>query len=260
MKINYDEIKILVCCHKQVDLPKNELFLPIQVGAAIADNHWGIQRDDESSGIKCDNISDKNQNYCELTAIYWAWKNIKKLYPNIKYVGLCHYRRFFSNINKCLLRINEKTAFIPNFWYTPYSCMDAYKIAHPCVDFEILKNVISEKFPEYTRTFEDILVYNNRNSVYNMFIMPINHFDNYCSWLFDILEEVERRVNIDTYDFYQKRIFGFMSERLLLVYLVHNKINYKNVDVVGPEKQIKLKTFINNVRFNIAYFLGKKRK
>ena len=70
MSNNLDQIKILVCCHKSVELPKNDLFLPIQVGAALTENHWGIQRDDKVYDKDCDNISLKNSNYCELTAVY----------------------------------------------------------------------------------------------------------------------------------------------------------------------------------------------
>lgn len=252
--------KILICCHKKCEIPNDEFYLPIQVGAAISEIDLNIQPDNKINGKICDNISDKNKTYCELTALYWAWKNIKQLYPNIEYIGLCHYRRFFSKINKYLTRLNNKKVLIPKFWYTPYSCEDAYKIAHPCVDFDILKKVISEKYPEYMKAFEDVLIFDNRNSVYNMFIMPFNIFNEYCEWLFDILNEVEKRVIIDAYDLYQKRIFGFMSERLLLVYLVHHKIRYDNIAVIGPEKQLILKTFFNKLRYCLAFFLGKKRK
>lgn len=93
-----DNIKIMVCCHKPCELPLNSdgIFLPIQVGAAISNFDLGLQRDDRVNGEPCDNISAKNKSYCELTALYWAWKNIKKIYPGLKYIGLNHYRRFFT--------------------------------------------------------------------------------------------------------------------------------------------------------------------
>ena len=74
----------------------DEIFFPIHVGAAISNVTLGIQRDDQINGSYCDNISSKNKSYCELTALYWAWKNIKKIYPDLEYIGLNHYRRYFS--------------------------------------------------------------------------------------------------------------------------------------------------------------------
>lgn len=97
-KIDSSKIKILVCCHKQCKLPSTlGIYLPIQVGATISNINLGILRDDQVNGMDCDNISTKNKSYCELTAIYWGWKNLKRIYPNVEYVGLCHYRRFFTS-------------------------------------------------------------------------------------------------------------------------------------------------------------------
>ena len=95
-ELDSSKIKILICCHKKCELPKDDIFLPIQVGAAISDVDLDMQRDDSINGKICDNISEKNKNYCELTAMYWAWKNIKEIYPNIDYIGLNHYRRYFD--------------------------------------------------------------------------------------------------------------------------------------------------------------------
>ena len=90
------KIKILICCHKPSELPEDGIFLPIHCGKAISSVDLGIQGDNEVNGQPCDNISDRNETYCELTAMYWAWKNIKKIYPDIEYIGLNHYRRYFD--------------------------------------------------------------------------------------------------------------------------------------------------------------------
>ncbi|GBR74728.1 protein DUF4422, partial [Candidatus Termititenax aidoneus] len=86
-----EQFKILVCTHRQAEFPPNDIFLPIHCGKALSNLDLGIQGDDTG-----DNISAKNKNFCELTGLYWAWKNLKKLYPNVEYVGLCHYRRYLA--------------------------------------------------------------------------------------------------------------------------------------------------------------------
>lgn len=49
-------------------MPDDSVYLPIQVGAAL---HPALGYVPDNTGY---NISDKNPNYCELTALYWAWK------------------------------------------------------------------------------------------------------------------------------------------------------------------------------------------
>lgn len=81
------DIKILVASHKKAEMPEDSMYLPVHVGRALyPDKEFGYQSDAEG-----DNISIKNPYYCELTALYWAWKNLKA-----DYVGLAHYRRHFS--------------------------------------------------------------------------------------------------------------------------------------------------------------------
>ena len=79
--------KILVCCHKDDIYVNQEPYLPLQVGKALSDLDLGLLGDNTG-----DNISVKNKSYCELTGLYWAWKNLK----GIDVIGLCHYRRYFD--------------------------------------------------------------------------------------------------------------------------------------------------------------------
>lgn len=79
-------IKMIVATHKAFDVPSDEFYLPVHVGHAVNPVDLGFQRDDEG-----DNISHLNRTYCELTAVYWAWKNL-----DADVVGLSHYRRFFA--------------------------------------------------------------------------------------------------------------------------------------------------------------------
>ena len=81
------DIKIIIAIHKPYWVPTDSIYLPVQVGAAGKVSIENYQRDDEG-----ENISHKNAHYCELTGLYWAWKNLK-----VDYIGLAHYRRHFSN-------------------------------------------------------------------------------------------------------------------------------------------------------------------
>ena len=75
-----ENIKIVIATHIQCELPQNDMYLPLHVGAEGKES-LGYQKD--SVG---DNISKKNPSFCELTGLYWAWKNL-----DVKYLGLVHY-------------------------------------------------------------------------------------------------------------------------------------------------------------------------
>ena len=91
------DIKILVATHKKYQMPKDKMYMPIQVGAEGKEN-FGFAADNVG-----DNISLKNPYFCELTALYWAWKNLDS-----KYVGLVHYRRYFTMKKKIPKDKNKK--------------------------------------------------------------------------------------------------------------------------------------------------------
>lgn len=79
-------VKILVAHHKPGLIIKSEMYLPIHVGKALSNYDLEIQGDNTG-----DNISRYNPTFCEMTAVYWGWKNL-----DADYIGLCHYRRFFT--------------------------------------------------------------------------------------------------------------------------------------------------------------------
>ena len=82
------KVKIFVVCHKEAEVPNDDVYTPIHVGKAKSDLNFGFIGDNTG-----DNISEKNSTYCEMTAHYWVWKNVRK--EDAVYVGFCHYRRFF---------------------------------------------------------------------------------------------------------------------------------------------------------------------
>ena len=242
-------IKIFICTHKEVSLPQHPYFLPIQAGAALRNHIDGYQPDDEE-----DNISLKNPHFCELTCHYWAWKNLK--YVDI--VGLNHYRRYFdftrkwpqfsadkhfiatedflkqdykfSDLEKLLQKYD---IILPVARHWRVSNTQQYGEYHIAKDWEMLRQIIKERSPQYIPAFEKTMDHSNISVGYNMFITHWEHFNDYSEWLFDILFEVERRVPpID--DPIQSRIYGYMSERLINVFCDHHHLRIKHIPLIMP--------------------------
>ena len=242
-------IKIFICAHKEVPLPQHPYFLPIQAGAALHDAISGYQSDNEG-----DNISIKNPHFCELTCHYWAWKNLK----NVDIIGLNHYRRYFDFQRKWPQFSAEKRfisteSFLSHEYHFPdlerllqkydiilpiarhwrVSNTQQYANYHIAKDWEMLRQIIKERSPQYIPAFEKTMDHSNKSVGYNMFITNWNHFDAYSEWLFDILFEVERRVPpID--DPIQSRIYGYMSERLINVFCEHHHLDIKHIPLIMP--------------------------
>ena len=108
-----------------------------------------------------------------------------------------------------------------------------YADYHIARDWEMLRQIIKERSPQYIPDFEQAMDHSNRSVGYNMFITNWKHFDAYSEWLFDILFEVERRVPpID--DPIQSRIYGYMSERLINVFCNHHNLHIKNIPLIMP--------------------------
>ena len=82
-------VKVIIATHKKYDMPKDKLYLPLLVGADINKKDLGYTKDNTKK-----NISKKNPYYCELTGLYWAYKNLKN-----DYIGPAHYRRHFTLSN-----------------------------------------------------------------------------------------------------------------------------------------------------------------
>ena len=91
------DIKVLVATHKKYWMPQDRVYMPIQLGKDI---HEDLGFSGDNTG---DNISKKQPYYSELTAIYWAWKNLKA-----DYVGINHYRRYFSKEKYCYFKEGDK--------------------------------------------------------------------------------------------------------------------------------------------------------
>lgn len=259
-------LKILVCYHKVYTLPPdNEIFLPVHAGAAVSNQKLNIQADDKINGRTCDNISAKNENYCELTVMYWAWKNLKKLYPDVKYVGLFHYRRFLEfNEDKIISALENGKIVVAKKRIFKYSLAVQYCIYHISDDYRTLLRIIQDKFSDYYDSFISVMENSNKIFLRNMFIMKYDDFVKYCEWLFKVLSEIEAAVPFQNYSPYQKRVFGYMAERLMNVYIHKHKMKteecriYHYPDTIKKKNMLmRLRNFFRDCNINLAFWLMK---
>lgn len=248
------EIKIAVACHKPSELPDNPIYCPVQVGAAIARTRMpGMRHDDEG-----ENISAKNGSYCELTAQYWAWKNLEA-----DYLGLCHYRRFLTfpegnyeldnrkqiqagildaynmerfglvderlmrqiiECNDCVVGELEDVTGL----YTPRGKQKSvydHWAAHDrdlinVKDLDRLIELVDEFYPQYSADMHEYLS-GKLFLGYNCFVMRRELFDQLCSFEFDVLGRLEAETDLTNYNQMRSRIYGFMAEILYSVYIYH---------------------------------------
>lgn len=242
-------ILICVATHKPYWMPNDDIYLPLQVGAAFNANKFLPNTD--STGI---NISGKNKNYCELTGLYWVWKNISYKYD---YIGLVHYRRHFASKtignkknrvidSKHLEELLDKyDVLLPRkrHYYIESNCSQ-YIHAHHKEDLDLTRSIIKGKYLEYLDTYDKELSKTSGHK-FNMFVMKKDIFNGYCAWLFDILFELENRLDISNYSSYDSRVFGFVSELLLDVYINKNNIKYKDIPYVYLEKVNWINKIVN---------------
>lgn len=229
------KIKIYVSCHKKFFVPNSKYLFPIQVGSLLSlEKMDGYLHDDEG-----ENISELNPFYCELTAIYYAWKNEKS-----DYYGFFHYRRYLQfydckkayrvenlpckknvdNIEKNIDKIVKYDVILPKKENFGISVYDHYRSSryHKIEDMDKIISIIDSLYPDYASYCKEFLK-NNFLYIGNIFIMKEDLFHNYCEWLFSILEKFREENDLSRYSVQEKRVLGFLAERLLGVYLAKNE-------------------------------------
>ena len=196
-----------------------DYFIPIQVGAAKTDVKISKVIDCEG-----DNISEKNGDYSELTALYWIWKN--RLNDN-KYYGLAHYRRILDLDGTDLKRLlfNDIDVILP--YPMPYepNIEKHHKRYLYSEEWSAVLRALDELQPEYARASEEIFkqeyMYN-----YNIVIAKRDVLKEYCEWLFPLLFRVEEIVNSKG-DRVPNRYIGYIGENLETLYFMHNANKFK---------------------------------
>lgn len=261
-------IRIFVSTHKDVDLFQSDVLQPVQVGAAKAQAPIGYAMRD------CDgeNISDLNPMYCELTTQYWAWKNV-----DAEYYGFCHYRRYFdfsderhaeNDFGEIMydridakaqqeFRLDDKsiaeairgydvitTEFkdlreFPEDYSTPWEHYNHAPQLH-IEDLELCMRILGEMHPDYTEDADEFLL-GNKSCFCNMFIMRKDIFQDYCAWLFPILQRFMEESDMSLYSREARRTPGHLAERLLNIYYIH----HMRLQAGWRTKQVQCVHFIN---------------
>lgn len=247
------DIALLVATHKDYWMPDDPIYLPVQVGAAGSDSDLGFRRDDEGN-----NISSLNPRYSELTAVYWAWKNLKA-----DAVGLAHYRRHFKGTGErntlagtdARALLDRAPIVLPKLRkYYVETVESHYGHTFDPAHLEILRSVLAELSPASVESFDTVLASRSAH-IFNMFLMRRNFFDDYCAWMFPILFETEKRIDFDSMTPFQARVMGRLSERLMDTWILSNSYGFAECPVVAMEKTNWLK---KGGGFLAAKFLGRK--
>ena len=206
------------------DLSEYDWEIPIQVGTELTQTRTSPVCDNQG-----ENISAKKQEYCELTALYWIWKN-----DTSSYAGLCHYRRHFA-LNQEMIELLAESHIdviltVPMLNFPDVRTV--YIHDHIEEDWNIMMRAIADLAPDYYETAQVV-----QNGVYyyayNMLIARREILNDYCEWLFPILSYCEERcsggADREHRDSYQNRYIGFLSERLMTVYFLYHEKRYRIV-------------------------------
>ncbi len=222
---------VYIMTHKKF-MPPEKLeshYIPLQVGAAQNGAILGYVSD--ATG---DNISDLNYLYGELTGFYWIWKNDS----DSDIIGTCHYRRYFTDDRDNLLSQEDFCDILSDGGVLLSQCIpceetyrEKFVRAHHIRDAKALDYGIREAAPEYLLEYEQVM---NGHKQYfgNLLVMRREDFMAYCEWLFSVLVTAGERVDVNGYDAYHARIYGFLSEELAYGWALHNKKNIHEGHVI----------------------------
>jgi hypothetical protein len=105
---------------------------------------------------------------------------------------------------------------------------DQFRHAHGPEGLDIAREIIEKDHNDYLECFDKHMLKTSEHNC-NMFIMKYDVFINYCDFLFDILFKIEEKLGK------VNRLYGYISERLLDVYIEKNRYKYKEVKVIETE-------------------------
>lgn len=277
--------KIIIAAHKPYAFPHDDLYLPLQVGAAgkkdILDLSTVYLKDGKAFGETImrddmdENISEKNPGFCELTGLYWAWKNLR----DADVIGLVHYRRYFTAKSvvyrhgheplRSVLTEGELAALLLQYdilvprkrvygietLYSHYGhTLDGYQL-------DAAMEIVRQDYSEYADYLEQ--AFRRRwGYMFNMMILRRTELDEYCKWLFDVLFQLEQRLTEEGYlerlSAFERRLFGRVSEILFNAWVEKKRDEGRRVGEVATI-HIEPEDWPKKVRAFLAAKLGGKK-
>lgn len=258
-------MKVYVITHKpyKSKVRKNDIYSDLLVGAET--NTTSLVSKDILKDDNGENISNKNKSFCELTGLYWMWKNSTE-----DIIGLEHYRRYLVKDKKTKELLDKNTIQKDLQSYDiilPQPLIYGEKLSagktaaryfgdcHDPLVWTLCRDIIADDYSDYLQDF-DWFSYQLQGYCFNMFIANKNIIDEYCKWLFPILFDLESKIDISKYDSYNQRMFGFVSERLLNVWLHHNNLTIKEYPVYMTEEPNLFQNLFQKVKNRVGKLLN----
>ena len=246
-------IKIFVASHKPIEKYGDDCYQLIHVGASQHPDVRIEAAELDNNGEE--NISEKNDKYCELTGLYHIWKNVH----DVDITGLVHYRRFFvrknkitKNPNRIILSKNEIQSIMSKYDVIlgvptdkKYAVGGFFTNPLDVPEFAIYRNILPSiklLYPEYVENYYKEF-FEPTMSFCNMMICKKELFDQYCEFLFNVLFDAEKRW-LDAGIGVAPREMGYISEYLLNCWIRHNKhlrICYKPIALFEDTNKIGFK-------------------
>lgn len=232
--MNINELLAIYCIGFEKNLPRrtyqyqknimaNAYYLDAETRAKLTDE--GFLFDDTGK-----NISYLNYTFGDLTASYWVWKNAQE-----EFVGTCQYKRFWADEEIANLSLRDNIIYInPGHTLSPLSTIEQYIVSHGRYGIDILADLCSD--PNYVFKQETFNRLNQCEHIIwcNMFFAQNKIYSRVCDVLFEILFDVFK-VSIEeigSFDSSQRRLVGYVSERVLTALLLDAKHYFGDVELV----------------------------
>lgn len=216
-----------------------DIYIPINGGSSLLSDEWVKENClYDNTG---DNISYKNNILNEMTSIYWVWKQYNQI-GDLDYIGFNHYRRFFKYSDIQDYESYDLIVSKPIFSSKTISLTKQYSYYHKLEDLQTCINVINMHNKEFADSFNNYMNTSGTNyAPCNMFIMKKELFFEWCSFIFPILFDLEKYINLEGRDNYQKRALCFLTERIFNFWCYSKKLQFYNIKEINIEEYLNFK-------------------